>query len=285
MKHSQLFSNASIGASALTFLWGSLKSLSSRWLSNDLYLVWKEPRDRCNSSGYLLRGFWIPNLAAYHLHQRDTAKLEVFPISAGHWYQQPFDVISGWISPLPLVWFSTEALVQTLREWDISLPSSFEKWDSFNKANVFWQLCSACQISKTLIAPRRRFKMHLIHVSIRPVIFFFNASELARMGMTNGEQMLWTISWVHRDPTAAWWPVTSSRGHQHLSSCFQRGATSGDNLGDAKWQSWSQQLFGVTSANETCVWGSWVQMFDQETRSWKHLDGRLGYTEHKRTVR
>jgi len=125
---SQLFLNASVIGRALTFLWGSIKSFSFRWLSNDLHLIWKESRDYCNSSGHLLRDFWIPNLEVYLLPWRNTANLVVFPISAGHWYGQPFDAISGRMPSPVAVWFSTQALVQALSERDISLPSSFEKW-------------------------------------------------------------------------------------------------------------------------------------------------------------
>lgn len=180
--------------STLTFLWVSIKSLSSSWLSNNLYLIWKEFRDYCKSSGYLLRDFWIPNLEVYLPCWRNISKLEAFPISAERWYGQPFDVISGWVPPLLVVWFSAQALVQTLSECNISLPSSFEKWDSFNGANLFWKLCMACQISKTLITSLRRLRMNLMQVLIQLVILY--ASELALM--TNGDQMQRTICWVNK---------------------------------------------------------------------------------------
>lgn len=155
----------------LTFLWGSIKSLSFRWLSNDLYLIWKESRDYCKSSGYLLRDFWIPNLEVYLLHWRNIAKLEVFPISAGHWYGQPFDVIQGECLLYSLSGFQHRLLCKLSVSEISACQVPLKKRDSFNKGNLHWKLCTACQITKQLLTSRRRFKTNLSQVLIQLVIF------------------------------------------------------------------------------------------------------------------
>lgn len=102
MEHSQLFSNASIKGSMLTFLWGSIKSLSFRWLSNDLYLIWKEARDYCKSSGYLLRDFWIPNLKCISFTEETLPNWRCFLSQLG------IDMVS------PLMLFQGECLLYWL---------------------------------------------------------------------------------------------------------------------------------------------------------------------------
>lgn len=100
--------------------------------------------------------------------RRRHCPAEVFPARPGVAALGPLMLFQGVHSSPLLVWFSAQPLVQTLRDTDISPPSSFEKRDSFQAANLSHSLG---QISKTLIALRRGFKMTLIHVLIQLVIF------------------------------------------------------------------------------------------------------------------